>query len=243
MVGGPMTVVAKTDHPAKFSLPILEAFRRIVDVEQDELGRGLRVLDPFAGVGRIHELRNHGAETFGVEIEPEWAACHRWTKVGDATDLKFGANHFDAVMTSPCYGNRMADHHEAKDSSKRKGYRFSLGRELSDGSAAGLQWGDEYQKLHSRAIEEMVRVVRPGGLVVVDMSNHQRDWKIAYVTDWWVAELLAQGLHLEQVAVVRTQRMRFGTNSEARVPTEHIIVTRKDAPLEVFEPRPPRRRA
>ena len=91
-------------HPARFNDRILEAADQLLG---PRLGW---ILDPFAGTGRVHELRRSGRFTIGVEIEPEWAAMHPRTIVGSALALPFGAETFDAIVTSPTYGNRMADH-------------------------------------------------------------------------------------------------------------------------------------
>lgn len=107
----------RTSHPAKFPNYVLARVELFVRAEARALGRPARVLDPFAGVGRIHDLPRRYAETTGVEIEPEWAACRERTIHGDATALpEEWAGRFDVVATSPCYGNRIADHHEARDS-------------------------------------------------------------------------------------------------------------------------------
>lgn len=160
-------------HPAPFSLPVLDAIEPILEHEAFVQGKKkLRVLDPFAGIGRIHDLPHN---TVGVELEPEWAQCHKDTEVGDATKLRFRANSYDAVVTSPCYGNRMSDHHENKDSCKkcegwghwfeqfdykakwyrivcdackgtglshRRSYKHYLGRDLSPNNAGELLWHD-----------------------------------------------------------------------------------------------------
>lgn len=99
-----------TPHPAKFSDSIMEVIADIIPGREQ-----LRVLDPFAGVGRVHELATETVDTWGVEIEPEWATMHPRTIVGDATRLPFRDGAFDYVVTSPTYGNRMADHHDAKE--------------------------------------------------------------------------------------------------------------------------------
>lgn len=108
------------EHPAKYTNVIVEAISATVN---RHLGWGhIRVLDPFAGVGGIHALAfgndEIGITTVGVELEPEWAAADPRTIVGDATALPFADSSFDCVATSPCYGNRVADHHDAKDACK-----------------------------------------------------------------------------------------------------------------------------
>jgi len=123
-------VVAR--HPARFSTNIID---RLTELAVEEVHRlnvsSIRVLDPFAGVGGIHNIRTAlpgQIKSVGVELEPEWACAHPDTIVGDATALPFPDESFDAVMTSPCYGNRMADHHNAKDGSRRITYKHTLGR-------------------------------------------------------------------------------------------------------------------
>lgn len=111
------------EHPAKFSGPILDHLQARVNAVAAAgpyLTGPVRVLDPFAGVGGVHVLAVPGeVETVGIELEPEWANQHPDTQVGDATKLPFEDGSFDVVATSPCYGNRMADAHEAKDPCKR----------------------------------------------------------------------------------------------------------------------------
>ncbi len=123
-------------HPAKFSRPVLDKLNELLVAEADRTWpdqredydepRVLDVLDPFGGVGGIHDLAGRWqaesgpfrVATTAVELEPEWAAAHPDTEVGDALALRFDTGAFPVVATSPCYGNRMADHHEAKDPCK-----------------------------------------------------------------------------------------------------------------------------
>lgn len=111
------------DHPAKFSSPIIDAMRQLLSPELAATGR-LKVLDPFAGVGGVHQLADAGGiETYGVELQPEWARAHPDTICGSVLELPslFPAGTFTVLATSPTYGNRMADHHDAADPCKAEG--------------------------------------------------------------------------------------------------------------------------
>jgi tRNA G10 N-methylase Trm11 len=94
--------------------------------------------------------------------------------VGDALALPFPDATFDAVVTSPTYGNRMADHHHARDGSLRYSYTHTLGRSLHPNNSGTLHWGAEYQRFHSLAWREVWRVVRPGGRFVLNIKDHVR---------------------------------------------------------------------
>lgn len=206
-------------HPARFSPTALQAVVAILG-ERD----ACRVLDPFAGVGTVHRLPYR---TVGVEIEPEWAAADRRTIVGDATALPFPDASFDAVVTSPCYGNRMADHHEAKDISRRHTYRHCLGRPLSSGSAGAMQWGERYRELHLRAWREAYRVLTRGGPCLVIVSDHVRVGQRQRVADWHLCTLVEMGFSVESVLSLPTARLRHGANAALRVDGEKLLVVRR----------------
>lgn len=271
-----MPTTEAPSHPAKFSDPILRQLRRLVLDEQERLGRPVRLLDPFAGVGGIHELAEQGKVwTLGVELEEEWAAAHPRTEVGDATALPSGwSETFDVVATSVCYGNRMADRYDGagacracegsgiddefgepcarcsgagQDQSRRMTYRLSLGRELSEGSAAGLQWGPAYRDLHVRAIAEWERVLRRPGLLLLNTSNHVRAKELQLVTEWFVQTLCSRGWRLLGAFPVATSRYGMGANRDARDAFEMVTAARPPAgplalPL-VDDPSPVDRRA
>jgi SAM-dependent methyltransferase len=202
-------------HPARYSDNLLPIFA-------DLLFPDWEVLDPFAGTGRIHELVN---KTVGIEIEPEWAALHPDTIVGSALAMPFADDTFDAICTSPTYGNRLADHHNASDPDRRRSYTHDLGRTLADDNSGAMHWGDEYREFHERAWTEAVRVLRTGGRFILNIKDHVRDGIQQPVTAWHVAILTGLGLILDPALSqgVPTRHLRQGSNTE-RAGQELVLV-------------------
>lgn len=216
----------KPIHPAPFSTEILN----LVQFKQ-LLPKG-RILDPFAGIGRIHRLADDDHETVGVEIEPEWAAAHPKTIQGNALYLPFPDKHFDGAFTSPCYGNRMADSHNAKDGSTRRSYTHDLRtltgdptRKLHPDNAGDLYaWQKEYWAFHEQAWSELRRVLKKRAPFILNVSDCiHRGRRIPVVARHIV---MIEGLGFQMVTQypVRTQRMRKGENHEARADREYVLV-------------------
>ncbi len=210
-------------HPAKFGRKHLDEIISILGGDPE-----LTVLDPFAGVGTIHELPYF---TRGVELEPEWAEQHPLTAVGSALRTGFGNETFDAVVTSPCFGNRMADNYEAKDDSKRHTYRQYLGRSPSEGSAAVMQWGEDYQHFHTEAWLETKRVLKPGGILIINIKDHIRDGKIQFVTKWHADACSGIGLKQINTVIIPTVGLTHGENFNQRIPHESLLIFEKPEPF------------
>lgn len=209
-------------HPARFSDGLIPIFAQFLEP-------GWHVLDPFAGVGGIHDLRNFiDVKTVGVEIEPEWVEKHPDNQLGSALDLEFDDECFDAIVTSPTYGNRLADHHEASDPEKRRSYRHDLGRALHADNSGSLQWGPKYRDFHLKAWEESLRVLRPGGRFVVNIKDHIRDGRRQYVSDWHLGTLRDLGCVLIDCDRLAPPHLRSGANAESRVDAELVLVFSKE---------------
>lgn len=259
------TTIDKPRHPATFSTQIIKCMAESIE----ELTRPPRVvLDPFAGIGKIHQLHDHLQRviTIGVELESEWAEQaprgeYMRTICGDAlanmrcfTAMKM---RVDAIATSPCYGNRMADKHTAGDKcslckgsgerrvgrklvvctpctkckgtglSPRRSYRHDLGRLPSDGSAAIMQWGPEYRAFHGEALQLMHDTLRRRGVLALNIKDHVRGGKLQRVPQWWRRTAIASGFEIDHTWTIPQNGNRHGANHAARASNELVYVFRR----------------
>jgi len=209
-------------HPAKYSDPFLPIFASILE------NRKL-VFDPMAGTGKLALIKDYGftGQVYCNEIEPEWInreyRVDQWFNT-DATDLSFiKSDTFDAICTSPTYGNRMADGFNAKSKYKRISYSEYLSRTLHKSNTGQMQWGSNYRQTHTLIYAECARVLALYGLFVLNISDHIRKYQIIPVADWHKNLLLSFGFLCLNDQPITTHRMRYGRNSELRIATERII--------------------
>ena len=214
-------------HPARYSAAILERFEQVINQVCNVAAPTVKVLDPFAGTGRIHELP---FDTTGVEIEPEWGkVVHGRVVVANARSMPFADGEFDVVATSPTYGNRLADKHNASDPERRRSYTHDLGRPLTEGNTGGLQWGPNYQEAHVAIWTEVRRVMKSGAWLLLNIKDHIRNGEQQPVSHWHTAALVELGFTFwpGYSAGVATQHLRQGSNTEQRAGQELVLVFRK----------------
>ncbi len=119
----------------------------------------------------------------------------------------------------------MADTYDGRDGSKRMTYRVCLGRSLSPGNTGAMQWGVSYRAKHIHIWHECVRLLKVGGILVINISNHIRDGRVIDVVGWHRNTLCQRpGLKMETQIDVPTPRMKFGANRNLRVQNESILV-------------------
>ncbi len=211
-------------HPAKFTEEQLFHIKGHLPVGK------ITVFDPFAGVGTVAVLGENPIITVtGMEIEPEWADQSPIVETGDSIEYMLSTRkRYDAVVTSPAYGNRLSDSYDGRDGSVRNTYRIALGRPLDEQNGARLSFHDEYKDFHTEAIEGMVRVTRKGGRVIVVVKNFIRVGEVVDVVGWWRSALHDAGLTEQAWIPIEALGMGYGSNRDERVKYEYILVWEKE---------------
>jgi hypothetical protein len=207
-----------SSHPAKYNPKFIGVFAELLNGCQT-------VLDPFGGTGRIRLLEQYGFETVNLEIEPEWAT----DILGDSTMMPFKDETFDAICTSPTYGNRMADtftDHCPEKQYVRNTYRHRLGRKPSVNNTGGYQFGDRYLDLHRLVYGECMRVLKPGGKFVLNTKNFIHRDVETDVTGAHTSLLTGYGFQVTGQREVPTVGLKFGANRN-RVQYETITLLTK----------------
>lgn len=213
----------KIKHPAVYSDQFIEIFSRFVKPKSV-------IYDPFAGTGKIALIKEYVSDLFVIcnDLEPEYEALKkydvdRWYHEDAETCIP---GFVDFIITSPTYGNRMADSHNAKDKSKRITYTHQLGRKLHDSNTGKMQWGKDYQKKHEVCYAHFYTVLSKG-LFILNVSDHIRKGKAVNVCDFHIEAALKAGFKFEDRIKVSVKRMRFGQNHSMRISHEEILIFKK----------------
>lgn len=207
-------------HPAKFTDTILNAISKYIQPEW-------KVLDPFAGTGKLKLIK---PDAYLNELEFEWSIQGKPANAicGNALYLPYKNETFDSIIVSPTYSNRMADHHIAKDNSKRLTYTHQLGRQLHNDNSGKMQWGKEYKDFHEKAWLESDRVLKCGGMFILNISNHIRKGVEIDVSSWHKEYLTnVLGYAIVNVEKIETPRLKMGSNYNIRVSFEYLFVLKK----------------
>jgi DNA modification methylase len=124
----------------------------------------------------------------------------------------------------------MADSFEDKQPQKkykRHTYRHSLNRALTANNSGAMQWGAKYKELHMKAWLECYRVLKVGGVFILNISDHIRNGAVVPVTQWHVDEIIKIGFTQIEHIKAETKRQRHGQNGGLRLGHESVVVFNK----------------
>ena len=109
---------------------------------------------------------------------------------------------------------------------RRRSYAISLGRRLSTGSGAALQWGKNYRDMH---LNVMLNWADWGvGGAVINISDHFRDGVLQPVSSWWIEAMThLAGFELIEARSIATRRFKDGANRDARAEHECVLVFKR----------------
>lgn len=213
-------------HYTRYNAAILEAVKV-------RIGESKEILDPMAGtMERLRTLEdpaNGWHLVHGVEYEQEWVDGYPHPRLvqGDARDLPYPDASFDVIVVSPSYGNRDSDRSgDWWDNPDRKTYAAALGRNPSRGSLCVPFQDPYYRQGHTLAWAEAVRVLRPGGLFVINLKNHMAGGVIQRVSQWHKA-VLRDTLRMQEVddTSVAVSGRHSGAHTDVRAEqTEKIYI-------------------
>lgn len=228
----PYEGIEKRPHPAKFSKQLIPHIAEMIPEDC------YYICDPMAGVGQLLLLHEHyprGDFIFDFnELESEWVnqipKVHPTRSIHcmDAKDYKL-ADDIDIIITSPPYGNRMADFFmsETRPESMKGRYAGDLGRRLTEGSVASQKFGDRYRSNISHIYGNIFDQMRSGSYFLLNVSNFIRNHKEENVIGFYL-NLFSEYFHLEEFRKVKTPRNRgHGANANLRVEHEVLILWRK----------------
>ena len=217
---------ATRPHPAKFSRVL------IAHIEEMLPDRTTTICDPMAGVGQIM-LLGEDYEYHLNELESEWAEqiyehAMVTVTVGDAKNYQIPDGC--VIVTSPPYGNRMADFFVSKTrpESMKGRYAGDLGRKLTDDSTASKKFGGSYMEMMEGIYKNIFSQMVEGQYFILNVSNFIRSYKEVNVIGFYLSLFAESGFTLDDMRAVVTPRDRGrGANANLRVKHEVLLKWRK----------------
>ena len=197
---------------------------KIIEALPSRIGHSKKILDPMAGTLErlsILERPDMGYHlVHGVEIECKWVEGYPHPRLiqGDARKLPYENAFFDCIIVSPSYGNRDADRTgEWWDNDDRKTYAAALRANPDPASLCVPFHRTEYKLGHALAWSEAVRVLKVGGLFVINLKNTIKSGVITRMSQWH-RDLLRDELGLKEIddTAVPTRGRMSGANYDLR---------------------------
>jgi tRNA G10 N-methylase Trm11 len=211
-------------HPAKYSnhfIPVLANLASKYNLHN--------IIDVFGGTGKIGLLKSLLPNLYitNNDIEPEWSqmgfenGCDECLTFDVANMSTIEDNKYDAIITSPTYGNGLA----AKTmTGLRYNYSIFLGKVVNENNTGGMCFGKSYKQKHLDCITEMKRILKPSGILILNMKNFIRLGQEVPVVQWWFDSLVAGGFEMLEDIQIPVSSLRHGQNGNIRTKIEHVMV-------------------
>lgn len=231
-------------HPCPWTIEVLDEVARELNLEAERLGLPrLAVIDPCAGTGeRVFNHPTYQEHVYiGLELEESFIAAP-WVQHGNARHIPYGAGSFDAYATSFVFPNGMCDSFISSeaDDSYRMTYSHKARKNRGDRTyvlhadhAGRYSWArgskkaeQRWKELHVDFIREGIRVLKPGGLFIVEMKDHWAGDELVPVAAWLIDRFVELGCTLEGVTRIPVRGNRKGSNREIREEHTNLILAR-----------------
>ncbi len=203
------------EHPAPFS------FQDVGRLVRFFTKRGMKVLDPFAGVAStMKACAIEGRQSCGIELSPQWVKLGRERlhkevpasvleatqtdiRQGDARDeLKtFAVGEFDFIVTSPPYWNILAKaDHKVRSQRLKHGLATDYGTDPRD--LASIRSYDDFLKELYVIFRKCQRVLRAGRYMCIIVSDFRHKSKYYPFHSDLYTRLNSDGLSLKGIKIL-----------------------------------------
>ena len=146
------------------------------------------------------------------------------TTHGNALALPWADGYFDAVCTSPTYGNRMADHHNAERRQATPHLPAHVRAQACTPTTAARCNGATPTARSTSRPGRRRGGCSTGRRVRAQIKDHIRGGVVQPVTEWHVMTLCGLGFVEREHKRINTPSMRYGRNADKRVEYESVIL-------------------
>lgn len=213
-------------NPARFSDAIIEQLRLLIP---KYVPKGMLVFDPFAGDGcKLSALcRDLHREFQGNDLE-DWEGRHARVRIADSTRKASYPRREYAIVTSPTYNNGVNDGFTRGDGTRGITYTFAAGHQLHPNNTG--RWSGRssdnaerrYWELHEQAVAFWTCQT-----AIVNVKDSVRKHQTYPLVNLWTGLLAWSGFQVVQDVQVDTPGNRYGSNRDARIDFEVILVAQR----------------
>jgi len=206
-------------HPATWDERLISAAAEMI--EHHTAAPGI-LIDPMAGEGSHYAPFAEAGWTVIMSDIHLWPHRDRRVLCCDAADISADDDSIDVLLTSPPFGNRLADK-MSTDDDQRVTYADRRGADAAENDASGMQWGAAYRSAMRRIWTEAARLLKDDGLAVIDIKDHIRGGSRQHVTAWTIQAWRDLGWTVADIIPVQTGHYAGISHAEKRTDGHSLI--------------------